>query len=235
MTSAWWIDLDLPPETIEGAAQVSFLTAAERARAGRFRYDRDRARWTASRSALRRILGEALGVRPEEIEFAAGTHGKPMLGGRLAGALEFNLSHSAGLALLAVSDEVEIGADVEEVSAMDDMEPVAERHFAPEECEALFSLPDAERLRGFYRLWTRKEAYIKAIGTGLGHALDRFAVSLDATDARILHLDGDRAAAARWTMVHLEPRFDARFVAAVAIARAGETVDAKRWTPRAFL
>ncbi|HVH40085.1 MAG TPA: hypothetical protein VM764_08675, partial [Gemmatimonadaceae bacterium] len=76
---------------------------------------------------------------------------------------------------------------------------------------------------------------IKAIGTGLGHALDRFAVSLDATDARILHLDGDRAAAARWTMVHLEPQFDARFVAAVAIARAGETVDARRWTPRAFL
>src|SRR5690606_18139898 len=112
-----------------------------------------------------------------------------------------------------------------------------ERHFAPEECERLFALDGDAQVQGFYRYWTRKEAYIKALGTGLGHALDRFAVTHEPDDCRFLHLDGDDAAARGWTLAHLvpDPALDAagarRFVGAVALPLAAHRIELRgfRW------
>lgn len=231
MVAVWWVDLDDERALRDGQARS--LSHHERARAERFRFDRHRERWLAGRIALRRIVAAELGVDPADVEYSAGLRGKPSLDGRHRGALAFNLSHSGARALVATTRGAELGVDVEEVHPMEDLRDVAERHFAAEERECLFALPVEAQVDGFYRLWTRKEAYIKAIGTGLGHPLDRFAVTQDVAECRFVHLDGDSQQAALWSLVHLEPPGAAgagRYVGAVAIERAAETVEQRLFT-----
>ena len=234
MVPVWAIDLD-DPRALRGDG-VESLSVDERERARRFRFDKMRARWLAGRVALRRILARELRVRPEEVEYRVLEHGKPALAGPHAAALEFNLSHSGACGLVGTSREVPLGVDVEEVTPIDDIRAVAERHFAPEECECLFALEGAAQVEGFYRYWTRKEAYIKALGTGLGHALDRFAVTQEPDDCRFLHLDGDAAAARGWTLAHLRPSDaldgagERRFVGAVALPIAAARVELRRFS-----
>lgn len=235
MIPVWWVDLDDPIALRDGGARS--LSVAERERAERFRFERHRERWLAGRIALRRILSRELAVDPAEIAYERGVHGKPAIAGKHAGTLEFNLSHSGGRALVATTRGVELGVDVEEIHPMEDMRDVAERHFALEERERLFAMPPEEQLYGFYRLWTRKEAYIKAIGTGLGHPLDRFAVTEGVPRCRFVHLDGDAEAAVGWSLVHIDPPGvvspdGAGFVGAMAIPRPGESVELRtfRWT-----
>lgn len=196
--TVWRIPLDAsrPP----AADELGILSEMERARAARFMRDTDRNRFFHSHVATRRILGEALGVAPAAIQFGAGKSGKPLLASPGDSGFEFNLSDSGDLALLALSRLGPVGVDVERVRPLTDMEAIAESHFAEEERAALLALPEGERLDGFYRLWTRKEAYIKALGTGLGHALDRFAVTIDPAHVRFVHLDGDEAAARSWAL-----------------------------------
>lgn len=233
MIPVWAIDLD-DPRALD-ADGVESLSPEERERGQRFRFDRTRDRWLAGRIALRRILARELRVLPRDVEYRTAERGKPSLAGRHAGALEFNLSHSGGCALVGISRGAPLGVDVEQVSPIDDIHAVAESHFATEERDRLFALEGDAQVEGFYRYWTRKEAYIKAIGTGLGHALDRFAVSHDVDDCRFLHLDGDDAAARAWTLAHLVPTdaFDGagerRFVGAVALPIAAERVDLRRF------
>lgn len=202
MISAWWTDLDAPVEPHEQL--LTRLTAEERARAERLHFAADRSRWIVSRAWVRRTLGEVLATDGAALEFARGQWGKPQLAGAHAGALEFNLSHSSSRALLAVTTRGAVGADIEAIRPMEDMRSIAERHFAAEEQRALFALPEVEQLAAFYRLWTRKEAYIKATGTGLGHALDRFAVDERRDAARFVHIDGDETIARGWTLWHME-------------------------------
>lgn len=229
MIPVWSIDLDDARALRDGS--VEELSTAERERAERFRFDRDRDRWLAGRIALRRILARELGVATQDIAYGTLARGKPFLSGVTAGRAEFNLSHAGACALVGISRDAPIGVDVEFVKPMDDLADVAERHFAVEERAALFALPREEQLAGFYRLWTRKEAYIKAIGTGLGHALDRFAVSLTPEPCRFIHLDGDRTASESWSLLHLTPR--AEFVGAVAVPRAGARVQLRDFDWRA--
>jgi 4'-phosphopantetheinyl transferase len=232
MIPVWWVDLD-DPRALLRADRLRLLSGAERARADRFRFEKHRARWLAGRIALRHVLADALGTDAGSIAYAVGPHGKPSLTGDHAGALGFNLSHSGGCALIAVATSTELGVDIEEIHPMEDLRDVAERHFAAEERERLFSLPEDEQVPCFYRIWTRKEAYIKAIGTGLGHPLDRFAVSDEPNRCRFLHLDGDDRAAARWSLLHLDPpdthlSGDRCFVGALAVERVGVSVGS-RW------
>lgn len=221
MIAVWVIDLE-EKRALRGDVMRT-LSVAERARADRFRFDRDRERWLAGRLAQRMILARELGADLAEIEYATGVNGKPSLAGRHEGALEFNLSHSGSCGLLAFTRGVPLGVDVEEVHPIEDIRAIAERHFAPEEQERLFALPAAEQEEGFYRLWTRKEAYIKAIGTGLSHALDRFAVTHEPEHCRFVHLDGDAEAAASWSLLHLRVRTG--FVGAVAVPRPLEATE----------
>lgn len=230
MITVWCADIDAWfRESGAGPDQASILSEPERARAARLRGDTHRRRWLASHVALRHALATALDAPPESLEFAVGEHGKPRLAGRHAGMLEFSLSHSGGLALIAVSTTTPVGVDVELVESMNDLDAVAQRHFAPEESQTLGRLDGDARLDAFYRIWTRKEAYLKATGMGLGHALDRFAVSHARDDARIVRIDDLDEAALAWTLADL--RLDAPYIGAVAAPARTAAVRVARLSP----
>lgn len=200
--TVWAVPLDpaAPPE----AAAVAELSDDERARAARLVHDAVRNRWLHGHVATRRILARALGVAPARIAFGAGEAGKPFVATPAGTGIEFSYSDSGELALVAVAHGVPVGVDVERMRDQPTLLQVAERMFAREEVAALTALPDASRLDAFYRIWTRKEAYLKAIGAGLTYGLGRFAVTHDAVDARLLHLDGEGSAAAGWSLRSLE-------------------------------
>lgn len=160
----------------------AFLSDREQARAARFRFDRDRLRFTLATGWLRWVLGQARGDEPSHLTFEYGDHGKPALPGGPA----FNLSHSGDHVLLGVAEAGRLGVDIEVVRPMDDMEGLARRHFADEEVRALRGLPPEDRLRAFFRGWTRKEAFIKGLGRGLSVPLDSFAVDLGHNSGQVL-------------------------------------------------
>ncbi len=138
------------------------------------------ARFTVAHGRLRLLLASVLGMAPGEIEFAAGRHGKPYLAGVAAGSdLCFNLSHSGDVGLVGWAQGRDIGVDVEVWRPMRDEAALVRRYFSPAEIAAYEALPAAGRTEGFFNCWTRKEAYIKAVGRGLGLPLDSFDVSLD--------------------------------------------------------
>src|SRR5262249_26367386 len=142
------------------------LADDERRRADRFHFEKDCRHFTAARGAMRILLAGYLAHRPEEVRFAYSNYGKPRLAAE--SKLCFNLTHSQGLALLAVTRGREIGVDVERLREMErDGEPLAERFFSPREAAVLRSLPTRLRREAFFHCWTRKEAYIKAHGMGL--------------------------------------------------------------------
>ena len=177
-------------------ASAALLSDGERQRASRFAFDRDRNRFIVARAWLRRLLAERLDVEPGSVEFAYGPRGKPALAGPLADSgLRFNVSHSDDLAVYAFSRGREIGVDVEAVRAMPDGDGIAARFFSHRENEAYLALDARDRPLGFFNWWTRKEAFIKALGDGLYHPLDSFDVSLapgePAEILRIGHVPGD--------------------------------------------
>jgi 4'-phosphopantetheinyl transferase len=191
----------------------SLLSADERERAGRFRFDHLRRSFILARGALRVLLGRYLDTDPAGIRFAYGEKGKPSLAD--PAPIRFNASHSGGLALYALTLGCEIGVDVEQMRPLADLWGIASRFFSAEEVAELIELPEGQREAAFFRCWTRKEAYIKALGDGLSVPLDDFAVSLRPGEpARLIHIDHDDAAAAAWTLQNLEPA--AGYAAALA-------------------
>ena len=164
---AWLIDLDAPPD--QPAASDSFgsaLAPAERERATTYLRPRDRERFAASRAWLRVVLSRYLDAEPANLSFAPGPDRRPALAGDHAGALHFSLSRSAGLALIAVSRSP-VGADLELLSARAGLGDLIGGRFAPAEAACIASGCGGSLLRGFYRHWTAKEAYLKATGAGL--------------------------------------------------------------------
>jgi 4'-phosphopantetheinyl transferase len=157
----------------------STLADQERERAGRFIFERDRDRYIAARGILRDLLGKYLGCAPRSIEIAYGPYGKPALAAAAPRPeICFNLSHSHGLAAVAIGQEREVGIDVELIRAEFASEAIAKRYFSAREIDELSRLPAELRTEGFFLCWTRKEAYIKAKGDGLQIPLDSFDVSL---------------------------------------------------------
>ena len=160
-----------------GVLELS-LSQAERGRAARLRFDRERRRFIVARARLRELLAERLDAPPESIEFVYGREGKPALAERFArSGWRFNLSHCGELALYAFSLGRELGIDVEAIGPVDEADAIAERFFAPDERRAFRSLEKEERNTEFFRLWTRKEALAKGLGDGLAVPLEE----LDAT------------------------------------------------------
>jgi 4'-phosphopantetheinyl transferase len=194
----WHLDRDAPP------FPTDTLSADELARAARWHRPEDRAHFVTSRAWVRHTLGWYLGMAPHEIAFTLGPHGKPALSG--AGALQFNLSHSGAFALLALCRAGVVGVDVEALRPMDDCDAIARRHFAPAEWQRWSRLPSARQLSAFYACWTRKEAYVKALGGGLSVPLDGFEVAFEPDrPAALLSVAGSSHAASGWTLWGLEP------------------------------
>jgi 4'-phosphopantetheinyl transferase len=164
---ATWSDGDI-------ADARSVLSPDERARAARFRFERDHRLYVAAHSMLRRALAERLSVAPLALEFDHNAYGRPELGGAHARALRFSLSHSHGMALCAITRERDIGVDVEPIERELPL-GVAERCFAPFELADVLGLSAGERGARFFTYWTLKEAYVKARGVGLSLPVARIA------------------------------------------------------------
>ena len=220
----WSFDLDVPHWRVHGLSAL--LSPDETDRAERFRFARDRNRYIAGRGTLRELLAAYTGSAAAALRFAYGWRGKPALEGAGGEARHFNLAHASGRALLAVSGGPPLGVDLEEVVLVPDLDDVAATHFSAAEREQLSALAGSERLAAFYRIWTRKEAYLKAVGDGLAAPLHAFSVSLPRDQPKLLAIEGDAAAAARWTVHHLEPA--AGFVGALAVP-AAISVSRLRW------
>ncbi len=173
----WRIDLS---ERTWPAACPQVLGDEERSRYARFKYARDAGRFAARRVALRCILGGYLGAKPSALRLdTKDTAGKPSLAPDTGSNLRFNASSSADLGLIAIGTECALGVDIEAARPVKDLMGIAQRFFMQSELSALEALPMADQVAGFYRLWTSKEALLKAIGTGLPGGLDRFETSAD--------------------------------------------------------
>jgi 4'-phosphopantetheinyl transferase len=217
---AWIVGLDADAQTLR--RMYGLLAPAERVRAARFAFDRDRRTYVMSHGVLRRILGWCCQENPGKLRFRPGARGKPYLVDGPAG-LEFNLSHCDGFCVVGVAHGPAIGVDIERVRAIDDMEQLARQCFSPAERRELGAVPAAHRTKAFFNGWTRKEAFIKAVGDGLSYPLEHFDVTLAPGGApRVLAIGGSARAAAVWSLSAFEPAPDVR--AAVAVAAPGVTV-----------
>lgn len=213
----WALGFGLEAGEAELAALSALLAPEEKARAERFYFPRHRRQFIVARGRLRRTLGEQLAVAPERLVFAYGPHGKPELAWPARTGLDFNLSHAGERALLAWTGAGAIGVDIERLRPV--TPGLAQRFFAAEEAEALAALPVAEQEAAFFRCWTRKEAYLKALGSGLARPLEGFVVSLaPGQPARLLAVRGDPEEARHWRLEHLDPA--PGYCAAIALRRA---------------
>lgn len=221
----WRSYLDLAASQIQALYQT--LSADERSRAERFYFQQDQHRFIAARGILRAILGRYLRVESNQLRFGYGLYGKPALTGECGGEdLRFNLSHSDGLALYAVTRGREVGVDLERIRADFVDEQVAKRFFSPEEVSALQALPAHLQKEAFFNCWTRKEAYIKARGEGLSFPLDKFEVSLSpGAPAALVSTLSDPQEATRWSLHHLFP--GPGYVGALAVE--GQSWQLKCW------
>jgi 4'-phosphopantetheinyl transferase len=211
----WAVPLAVGPDRL--AALLALLSPEEQRRAARFTHIPAREQNIVSRAMLRVLLGRYLDIAPTAVHLVAGDNGKPALAGR---ELYYNLSHTKGLAVYAVTARGEVGVDVEQVRSYPSHLDLATRYFTAREASAIRAQAGRGSESAFFHVWTRKEAFLKALGLGLAGGLERFEVSVPPDDpARILHIDGDRRAAQRWTMVSLEPA--AGYVATVAIETPG--------------
>ena len=173
------------------------LSPREQERHASFAHEQHRFRWGAARGTLREVLGRALGCAPAEVPFGYGAHGKPCVAGS---ELRFNISHSGALGLIALA-LCEVGVDVE-LPRPRRSDDIARRFFTPGENERFFALEGPARADAFFRLWTCKEAFLKATGEGLSRSTRSFELDLRDGGARLLWARG--VAAERYSVHPLE-------------------------------
>jgi 4'-phosphopantetheinyl transferase len=221
----WYASLEQPLSEFQ-----RLLSADEKERAKRYYFEEDRRRFIVRRGILRTLLGNYLDIEPYQVQFCYGNNKKPgiadIFGGR---KVQFNLSHSRGLAIYAFTRTHEIGVDVEYIRDIPEMGKIAERFFSARENSAFQSLPESQKQEAFFNCWTRKEAFIKAIGDGLSYALDAFDVSLvPGEPATLIGIKGDSEEASRWSLRDLEPA--AGFAAALTVKGRIERVYSRQWS-----
>ena len=212
----WKIDLQATPAQLERL--LGLLDDTEVRRAQRFSFDRHRRRFITGRAVMRILLGRYTNRPPEALEFSYNPQGKPAL--KDADSLEFNFTNSRDLALLCVARQAQLGIDLEHLGRYTDYAGIVNRFFAEREVEELFSLPECRRHAAFITGWTRKEAYIKALGTGLSLPLDKFVVTIDPeATPQLLSADDMPDEPGRWVFRHLDP--EAGYVASLVVEGGG--------------
>lgn len=218
----WAVPLDVPDSAVEEAQAV--LSPEERRQAERLRTRELRRRFLVRRARLRELLARYLDASPQAIRFDRGAYGKPALASPWSNSrLQFSASHSTDLGLVAVALNVPLGIDIERIRPLADFEALVRRFFAASENDALRRLPEPERLEAFFHGWARKEALLKALGTGLSLGLDRVVVSLTPGDPQVLALEGPPESSPRWHLDELRPA--AGFSAALARPEGPERVE----------
>lgn len=214
----WVIELDVADTDLEALRAV--LAPEELARAERFRRPLDRDRYVVARGRARGLLGRYLEIDPTDVPLATASHGKPILAGSDAlPPLSFNVSHSDGLALVAVADGRDVGVDLERITSERDLPAISRVAFSPSELAQWRATAPPERAARFFTTWVRKEAYLKARGEGLATAPEEVdTCSWQEVAGRLLVDAGERDRAS-WSVQDVRPATG--FAAAVA-ARDGD-------------
>jgi 4'-phosphopantetheinyl transferase len=197
----WYIE----PETIQDPTRLNrflqWLSPEERAQHARFRFDKHRHTYLVSHALLRGALSLTAQVEPAQFAFNTNAYGKPFIVDPAQHqAIHFNLSHTEGLAAVAISRHTALGIDVENRHRQDMTQTLAEHFFAPEECHTVAQCSDEDRTITMLEFWTLKESYIKAVGQGLSIALDSFAFKLatETQPAYLLRLDAQGSDRNAW-------------------------------------
>ena len=224
----WRVSLAQTESCLQSLQQT--LSTDELAKADRFRFPKDRSQFIVSRGALRAILSRYINISSHILRFDYNPYGKPSLivaqGGN---TLRFNLSHSRGMALIAITKNRDIGVDIEGINPNFSCLEIAEKFFSPLENSVLRSLPEHLQATAFFTCWTRKEAYIKAVGKGLSIPLNQFDVSLAPGEpAALLNVEENPEEASKWSLIELFPSSD--MVAAVAVAGDCSKLHCWEWT-----
>ncbi len=215
-------------------AQLSDLLAPdELARAARFHFAKDTLEYTIARGLLRLILSTYLELNPQAIEFTYNAYGKPGLNSERGSGLQFNLSHSHGIVLYAITRSDPVGIDLEYIRQNLAWQQIAQQYFSVAEVTALNQLAEAERCQAFFHGWTRKEAYIKARGQGLSIPLNQVEVSLDPQFAALLATLHQPQAIHHWTLHAITP--EVNYAGAIAIAGKGHQIRYWQGSPQLWL
>ena len=206
--------LDLRSMDASQAKWQHLLSEDEQQRAAHFHFERDRHSYGVTRGSLRSLLADYLGSSPEKLIFRYSNKGKPALAAPHSNCdIAFNVSHSGDFALLGFTRRKEIGVDIEKIRDDFDGAAIARRFFSAQEQEQLERLPAHQQHHAFFRCWTRKEAFIKALGDGLSHPLSQFDVSLHGSAEVSLNTRPEAKEAKRWWLqaVDIAPDYAAAF------------------------
>jgi 4'-phosphopantetheinyl transferase len=205
---------------------LNLLSADEKNRAKKFRFAKDSQNFIVARGILRLLIGKYLEINPAEVSFQYSEFGKPSIAHN--NSLQFNISHSQNIALFAFTKKFNIGIDVEFVNPNIEVKEIATSFFSTNEIKNLLALPEQQQTLGFFYCWTRKEAFIKAVGEGLSFPLDKFEVSLEPNKpAKLLATDWQPKDVAKWSIYSLSPK--ANFVGSLVIEGLVEKVKCWSW------
>lgn len=225
----WRVSLD---RADDAARRLSDLCSPdERRRADRFHFSQDARRFLVGRGVLRSLLARYLRAEPQSMEFAYGRYGKPYVAPTISGpSIQFNVSHSAGVMLCALTNNVNVGVDIEQVRALPEYDRMIERILNERERYALYSLPASEQLKAFFMCWVSKEAQLKATGAGLSGVLDEvetYATLVVESPAHV-HVVLHQRNHAPWIHLQLSP--GSGYVAALAVEARDHAVHRWEWS-----
>ena len=224
----WQVDFRVAVECISRLETT--LSPDEIARAARYRFAEHRKRFIVTHGVLRDILSRYLEVPAAQLTFSTNPHGKPALSAPENTWLQFNLSHSGDLILFAVTRDHSVGIDGEHISPPDNFPRLVEQFFSKNENAAFLTLPESKRAAAFFAGWTRKEAYVKALGTGVSLPLDHFDVTMDPdAPARLLADRRHPRHVKTWSLLTFTPAH--AYIAALAIESLHPTVIFYQWHP----
>ena len=219
----WYCSHDLNEDRIP--VYKKLLSSNEVNKASKFKFVKDRNCYIISRGILRILLGKYLKKHPRDITFHYSKYGKPSLDSN--SMLKFNISHSGNTTVFGFINHLEIGVDVEKIKIDFDVLDLAKNFFSQGEIKSLESRPE-QLYKSFYRCWTRKEAFIKAKGSGLSFPLDSFTVSLDDdANAKLLETHWDVTEAAGWKFFSFIPLAD--YISAVAVESKEASILYRNW------
>jgi 4'-phosphopantetheinyl transferase len=205
---------------------LKLLSPDEKNRAQKFRFAKDNRNFIIARGILRSLIGKYLEINPAEISFQYSEFGKPGIADN--NTLQFNISHSQNMALFAFTTKFNVGVDVEFVNPDIEVKDIAAKFFSTNEIMNLLALPEKQQALGFFNCWTRKEAFIKAVGEGLSFPLDKFEVSLEPNKpAKLLATDWQPDAVSKWSIYSMSP--GENFVGSLAIEGLVEKVKFCNW------
>jgi len=178
------------------------LSKKEKQRADKFHFEKDRHVFAITRAILRLMFSQLLKIKPSEIKLKKNDYGKPYLDGSHNSNIFFNVSHSKNYAIIGINLDSEIGVDIEFVNEKFITDEIAKNYFSKYEIDKYFSLSEHKKVKSFFNLWTRKEAYIKAKGMGLSIPLNSFDISLDETSPIIIKI-GNKINISDWHINNL--------------------------------